>query len=93
MMNGHARAQAVYNAVAQNNPNVAKMSAYEQQALLASLGTVFAADVAYLQGAVQVQPGTFATAAGQSVTVAGASGPETGTTTAPAPVTGIGGIQ
>ena len=99
-MTGNARATAVYNAIVASNPNFAKLSPAEQNALLTSLQTIWGADVIYLTANVDVLPTAHAglnlnNPVGQSVNIpvtSPAGTPSVGATDALSNISGKGSI-
>lgn len=86
-MNGNDRAQAIYNAVAANNPNFSKLSPAEKNQLLTNLQVIYGADTTYIQTNAEADPGTLATTA--TTIIAPPSG---GPCSGPGTITGKGTI-
>lgn len=82
-MNGTARGDNAYNAVAAANPNFSKLSSAEQSTLKSYFETLFGADTTYIKGNADVIPAALSgealsAPAGQLVNVT--SGPGAGST-------------
>lgn len=92
-LNGNNRAQAVYNAIQSSNPNFSQLSAAEKAALLSALQTVYTADTTYLTTNATIQPGSFGVPVGIPVATTGTAAAQTGATTAPSSVTGVGTLS
>lgn len=92
MMTGDARAQAVYASI-QNNAAFAKTTDAERQSILASLRSIFTADLGYITGYAQVNPGSLETPAGAAVITSGSPTTQSGSVTTPTLITGLGTLS
>lgn len=73
-------------------PNTNKLHPSEVEILKAALNKHYSASASYLTGAVTVLPTALISPAGQVVVTAGSAVAQTGATTTPIPVTGVGTI-
>lgn len=92
-MVGVDRGLAVYNAVIASNPKCAQMTQAEKDALKYNLQITYSADTTYITSNAQINPGTLASQPGQPVSTSGSPSAQTGTTTAPKPIAGLGTIS
>lgn len=84
------RATAIFNQIAAG-PNFDKLSEDESEALKASIETIWGTgDLTYLKASAEILPGTFQDTAGAPVATTGSAAAQTGTVTAPSPLTGKG---
>lgn len=89
MLNGTDRAQAIYNALAAQG-KFGGLTEDEKVSVKAQLVSIYGADINYIVGAAQIIPGTMQNPAGQPVVVAGSPTTQSGATTAPSTLIGIG---
>lgn len=92
MMVGADRASAVYAAVSEQ-AGFNDLTAAEKQSVQAQLRTVFSADLAYITSRAQVNPATLQNPSGQPVATAGSPSSQTGATTAPSTLIGLGTVS
>lgn len=92
MMNGSDRGDAVYAVVAAQ-AGFDKLSDAEKASVKASLRAFWAADLSYITAHAQVNPSTLQSPAGQPVSTTGGPAAQTGATTAPASLLGLGTVS
>lgn len=92
MMVGADRASAVYAAIS-GQAGFSDLTAAEKQSVQAQLRTVFTADLAYITARAQVNPATLQNPSGQPVSVTGSPSAQSGATTAPATLIGLGTVS
>lgn len=90
-MKGNDRGDAVYNMLAAQ-PAFNALNGDEKLKVQTQLRAVWAADLAYVQGNADVTPSTLQNPSGQPVATTGGPAAQSGTTTAPATLIGLGKI-
>ncbi len=93
-MTSAGRRDAIYAAIASANPNFSKLSQSEKDTLKASIGAVWGdGDLPYITANAQVNPGSLNNPAGQPVSTTGGPAAQTGFTTAPEAIAGLGTVS
>jgi hypothetical protein len=92
MMTGNNRADAVY-AVVSAQQNFTLLSDDEKKTVQANLRIVFGADLAYVVGNAQVNPGSLTDPAGAAVSTTGSPAAQTGFVTSATKITGLGTLS
>lgn len=91
-LNGDARAQAVYTAIATADPNFGQLNSAEQNTLLSHLKSIYGADTTYLTANAVILPGSMQAPAGATVSTTGSAVAQTGATTSPVTIAGTGNL-
>lgn len=91
-MSGNDRADQIF-AYVSAQPRFSDISKEEQAACKAQLRAIWGTDLAYIVGHAQVNPSTLQNPAGQPVATAGGPTAQTGSTTSPSTLIGLGTLS
>jgi len=92
MMNGNDRAAAIYTALT-GQGRLDGLTDDEKALVKAQLQMIYGADLAYIVSSAQVLPATLQNPAGQPVATTGSPAAQSGATTAPSTLIGLGRLQ